>query len=158
MAAVGALLGPGGIALGVIGETLAKALGLISSPVGAVLGWKPNGPCNGVVLAGTVEFTGSGLAQLDYSDRPSLASGVGPEKASRVTRHYDDQATHDTEKCGAVAQTDLTFEVMKFARAVSVRTFALRLRLTGPQLREGLRKLRPDAGAVSVRQLLGLQA
>jgi hypothetical protein len=157
-AAVGFIAGPAGLALGVLGETLAKALGLIPSPIAAALGWKPNGPCNGVVLGGGVDFTGSGLAELDYVDRPSLASGVGPRQASKVTRHYDDQATHNTETCGAIAQTDLTFEVMKFAHAVSVRTHALRRRQTSPQLRDGLRQLRPDAGPVSVRQLLGLQA
>ena len=156
-AAVGALLGPAGLALGVIGETLATALGLVSSPVAAVLGWEPNGPCNGVVLAGTVELTGTGLASLDYVDRPSFTSGLAP-KSSKITRHYDDQATHNTEKCGAIAQTDLTFEVLKFPAAVSLRTYALRPRRGIPQLREGIRQLRPEGGAVGVRQLLGLEA
>lgn len=156
-AAIGFVAGPGGLALGVLGETLGTALGLISSPVAAALGWKPNGPCNGVVLGGGVDFTGAGVAQLDYSDRPSLISGLAPQH-SKVTRHYDDQATHNTENCGALAQTDLTFEVMKFPRAVSVRTHAQRRRPNIPQLRDGLRQLRPGSGAIGVRQLLGLQA
>ncbi|ABD06767.1 hypothetical protein RPB_2061 [Rhodopseudomonas palustris HaA2] len=158
VAAVGFVAGPAGLALGVIGEILGKALGLIPSPIATALGWKPNGPCNGVVLGGGVDFTGTGLGQLEFVDRPSLPSGVGPEQASKVTRHYDDEATHDIEKCGAIAQTDLTFEVMKFARVVSVRAHASRRRPTAPQLRDGLRQLRPNAGPVGVRQLLGLQA
>jgi len=156
-AAIGFVAGPGGLALGVLGETLGTALGLISSPVAAALGWKPTGPCDGVVLGGGVDFTGAGVAQLDYSDRPSLISGLAPQH-SKVTRHYDDQATHNTENCGALAQTDLTFEVMKFPRAVSVRTHAQRRRPNIPQLRDGLRQLRPGSGAIGVRQLLGLQA
>lgn len=158
VAAVGFIAGPGGVALGELGEILGTALGLISSPVAAALGWKPNGPCNGVVLAGSVDFTGASLARLAYSDRPTfLPSGVAPRRASRITNRYTDEATHNTETCGAIAQTDLTFQVMSFDPGVSVRTHALRRRPVSPDIRKGVRQLVPDAGAVGVRQLLGLQ-
>jgi len=41
---------------------------------------------------------------------------------------------------------------------VSVRTHAQRRLPNIPQLRDGLRQLRPGSGAIGVRQLLGLQA
>ena len=123
-----------------IGRRLAR-LEPITSPVAAILGWEPNGPCNGVVLAGNVDLTGAGVERLEYSDHWSLRPAGPPCHKSEITRHYDDQATHSTENCGAVAQTDLTFTVLKVNPAFCWR-LAARRRVTGPQLKAGFRRLR----------------
>ena len=109
-----------------------------------------------MVLAGNVDLTGAGVERLEYSDHWSLRPAGPPCHKSEITRHYDDQATHSTENCGEVAQTDLTFTVRKVDPAVSLRAYAARRRVTGPQLMAGFRQLRPDAGPVGLRQLVGL--
>jgi hypothetical protein len=109
-----------------------------------------------VVLAGSVDFTGAALARLEYTDRPSLPPAGPACRTSSITRHYDDQLTHDTSTCGAVAQTDLTFTVLQVERAVSVRAYAARRGVTGAQL--SVRRLPPNAGPTSLRQLVGLRA
>lgn len=148
-AAIGLIGGP-------IGSVLGTALGLVTDPVGTALGWKPNGPCNGVVLEGAEEFTGAGVGRLDYGQRGALLPDGPAYTASSVTRHYDDQTTHNTETCGAVAQTDLTFTVLKVDPAVSVRSYAAR-RIPVPNLRSGVRQLGSSPGPVGLRNLLGLR-
>jgi hypothetical protein len=99
-------------ALGGVGDVAAAITGVlneIEDPVGTLIGFKPQGPCNGPVFSDAVEFTGSELDSLQMSPPPT------PEGAQSIsfTHTYTDKATHDTNLCGDVAETDITFSVFR---------------------------------------------
>jgi hypothetical protein len=132
-------------------------------PVGELIGYQRQGPCNGPVFAGVVPFRGSDLdnlavAPLTYNYFPGTPypeTRTSEYPGIRFTNNYTDASTHDTNVCGAVAETDVTFSVCRLPY-ISVKTWTPR-RFSNPSLDTGLRKLgRPDT-TISVKSLLGVR-
>jgi hypothetical protein len=145
----------GAPALGVIGAAVGGVLGAIGDPIGKLLGFSTTPKCNGLVFSDVVTFTGSGLASLPFA-APGLASIRLPRGATEafVAKSYTDVATHDTGKCGPVAETDVTFSVAQLP-SIDVR-FWLNERYPGKNLRNGIRQLGPAGAPIGVRSLLRL--
>jgi hypothetical protein len=104
---------------GAIGAAISGILGAIGDPLVKLLGFAPEGPCNGLVFADGIQFEGSGLASLPYSRRTS-----SPYVQANFSRTYSDAATHDTSICGHVAETVVHFSVISFPAPMSVRALA----------------------------------
>jgi hypothetical protein len=151
---VGAAVGAVG---GLVGSAIGGALGAIGDPVGTLLGFQPQGPCNGLVFSNTVEFSGAGLSSLPFSpptpEGGFLASLPQATEAS-FTRSSTDELTHDSSICGDIARTEVTFSVLQVP-SVSVRFYANRI--FRANLRNGLRPLAAPGAAVSIRSLLRLR-
>jgi hypothetical protein len=146
-AAVGEIGGP-------IGSLVVGALNWVSDPVGKFLGYKPQGPCNGLVFAGTVSFTGDALARLPYGPVLPWDGGLLDVAESSVTREHTDDATHNSDICGEVALTAVTVSVLRVPY-VSVRT--QNRWFFDADLRRGVRQLAPDPDAAhSLKALLRL--
>jgi hypothetical protein len=133
-------------------------------PVGELIGYQQQGPCNGPVFAGVVPFRGSDLdnlvvAPLTYNYFPGTPypeTRTSEYPGIRFTNHYTDASTHDTTVCGAaVAETDVTFSVCRLAY-ISVKTWTPR-RFLSPSLDTGLRKLGKPNTTISVKSLLGVR-
>lgn len=151
-----------------LGEALGSAFSsafdrAFEDPVGDLIGYHRQGPCNGPVFAGAVPFRGSDLDNLavgpltyDYfpgTPYPETRISVFP--GTRFTNSYTDAATHDTGVCGTVAETDVTFSVCRLPY-ISVKTWAPR-RFPDASLRTGIRKLGKLNTTISVKSLLGVR-
>jgi hypothetical protein len=94
---------------------------LIADPVGDLIGWVPDGPCNGAVFADAIGFTGRQLDNLavgplthTLNPRTDYAKEVPYEYPGvRFTKNYTDAASHNTERCGDPAETDVTYAVFR---------------------------------------------
>ncbi len=140
-------------ALGTVGGVAAAIAGVlaeIKDPVGTLLGFKAQGPCNGPVFSDAVEFSGSGLDSLKLSPPPTPQG----DPSISFTRTYTDETTHDTNICGHTAETDVRFMVFR-RDVISVRhLLASRFPFKGPGIRQfGL----PGATAISLKSVLGLR-
>jgi hypothetical protein len=143
---------------GAIGAAIGTALGYISDPVGTILGYEPYGPCNGLVFSDTIEFSGSGLATLPFRPPPPQHVQIGDVGEARLhgaleapfTRSYTDEATHNSDNCGGIAHTDITFAVLQLP-VVSLRDCAPRF--FNRYLDHGVRPLAPPDSTISVRSL-----
>ncbi len=138
-----------------IGEELGNAFSeafkeIFEDPIGDLIGYSRQGPCNGPVFSDARRFTG---AELDNLNVGPLASGSGfySFPGVRFTNHYTDEATHDSSVCGHVAETDVTFSLLRLPY-VSVKDLMSR-RFEG---RSSLRSIRPTESAFSVKQALGI--
>ena len=142
---------------GAIGSVVGGVIGLIADPVGTILGFKPQGPCNGLVFSDTVEFSGAGLDSLVFrqpmAENGFFASLPNATEAS-FTRSYTDEAKHDSDKCGDIARTEITFSVLQVP-FISVRFYIDRFFDT--DLRQGVRRLAAPGSTVSLRSLLRLR-
>lgn len=151
-----------GYAGGVVGSVLGAALGLVSDPIGTLLGYHKQYPCNGVVFSDAVQFTGASLEGLPFqspspaSSFPTLptATEVSFTNPNRIGP-YTDEAAHDTDTCGHIAETDVTFSVLRLA-SISVRYYTNRA-FAGKDFSKGLRQLGTPRTTMSVRRLLGLR-
>ena len=142
--AVGAIGGPVGSAVGAV-------LGLIGDPVTTILGFHPQGPCNGLVFSDTLTFTGDELTRLTYGELQSGAA-LPNAVASSFTKSYTDEATHDKSTCGAIALTDVTVSVLRVPY-ISVRSQDERL--FKKNLTLGMRQLAQDSNSeLSLKTLL----
>jgi hypothetical protein len=156
----------------IAGAGLGEALGSLfskafdeafSDPVGDLIGYKRQGPCNGNVFADAVRFSGSDLdhlavAPLTYTYFPGTPypeTRTSEFPGIRFTRSYTDQATHDTNVCGAIAETDVTFSVCRLPY-VSVTTWAHR-RFQNQSLKNGLRRFGTPNTTISIKSLLGVR-
>jgi hypothetical protein len=135
-----------------IGANLTSAaVAFLADPVGTLLGYKPPGPCNGIVYADTKEFTGATLAAM-----PSTPSQVTSGRRiintawSELTQHYSDEATHDRETCGDTAQTDVTMRITRYEHWSLGFFEGFNFALS-----DGLRSRFPKGG--SVKELFGLK-
>ena len=140
-------------ALGDVGDVAALitgALNEIKDPVGTLLGFKQQGPCNGPVFSDAVEFSGSGLDGLKLSPPPTPQG----DPSISFTRTYTDEKTHDSSICGHTAETDVTFMVFR-RDVISVRhLLATRFPFKGP----GIRQFgRPGDTTISLKSVLGLR-
>jgi len=84
----------------------------LADPVGRLLGWQAQGPCNGMVFAGTVSLSANDLEALDWTPDPARYA-AGPKELSVVTRSYDDSVDHDTNVCGTIARTEIDVTIRR---------------------------------------------
>ncbi|MDY0883574.1 hypothetical protein ACFPL7_11500 [Dongia soli] len=169
-AAIAALSGGSSLAgegiAAAVGKGVAAALGAITDPVAWFIGYAPQGPCNGPVFSDAVQFNGSGLDNLAMAPLP-LNPHITPRRPQyfliSFTRSYTDEATHDKQICGDIAETDVTFSILRMS-FISVR-WALNDRLPArfpAEIGAGLRHYadrqygQPPA-TISVKSLLGLR-
>lgn len=145
-AAVGAVGGP-------IGSAIGAALSLLGDPVGTILGFEPQGPCNGLVFSDTVEFTGTGLDSLAFRPPEGENAFVSLPKATEFsfTRSYTDEKDHNSENCGDIARTEITFSILRVP-SISVRFYLNRF--FDADLRQGVRRLAAPGSAVRLRSLV----
>ncbi len=149
---------------GTLGSAFSSAFdSAFKDPVGDLIGYHRQGPCNGPVFAGIVSFRGSDLDRLAmdvltytyFSGTPYPETRTSMFPGVRFAKSYTDAATHDTGVCGAVAQTDVTFSVCRLPY-ISVKTWAPR-RFSNPSLETGLRKFGKPNTTISVKSLLGVR-
>jgi hypothetical protein len=140
--------------LGLVSEAIAGAIGAIGDPVGKFLGFKAQGPCNGPVFSDAVAFSGSALDNLPMV-QPTTPKGV---PAISFTRTHTDEATHDKDKCGDIAETDITFSVFRLP-FISVRELlGRRFPSTFPtQFGPGIRQHGQTGTPIGLKSLLGLR-
>jgi hypothetical protein len=148
-----------------IGSAVSEAFNkAFADPVGWFIGYKRQGPCNGPVFVGAERLHGSDLDQLMvapltytlYPDTPYPKNVVSEYPGIRFTPDtYTDAASHDTDICGQIAQTDITFSVSRVP-FISLRHW-VPVRFPGANLSSGLRKLGPPAASFSVKSLLGIR-
>lgn len=145
--AIGAIGGPIGAAVGTV-------LGAITDPVATFLGWEPRGPCNGLVLADSLAFTGAALGQLDFGPASVTNSFNSLPHAMEfsMTKAYTDEATHNTEICGEVARTEMVVSVLSVAPPISAAFYAGRRKPPAGSLAG----LRPGDEPAGVKSLLGI--
>jgi hypothetical protein len=131
--------------LGLIGAALGTALGAIGDPVGKILGFSPEGPCNGLVFSDAIPFSGSNLGSLPFTQE-------GYFKSSAFSRSYTDAATHNSDVCGHIAETDVHFSVLKFD-TISVRDMTDIFFSDSRLLKTGIRQFGKQGLPISVRGL-----
>lgn len=138
-----------------IGEELGNAFSeafkeIFEDPVGDLIGYSRQGPCNGPVFSDARRFS---AVELDNLNVGPLASGSGSYRfpGVRFTNHYTDAATHDSSICGDIAETDVTFSLFRLPY-VSVKDL-MRRRFGG---RSSLRSIRETESAFSLKRALGV--
>jgi hypothetical protein len=151
-----------GVGLGVeLGELFSDAFNeLIADPVGDLLDWHANGPCNGLVFSDAVRFSGRELDDLamgplthTLNPRTSYAQTANYGcPGIRFTKRYTDAASHNTDICGHVAETDVTFSLFRLPY-VSVKNLMGR---RFPDYHSSLRSVRPPGSAFSLKRVLGV--
>lgn len=151
-ATVGAVAGP-------VGAVAGAVLGFVSNPAAKILGFEPNGPCDGVVFSDVVSFTGAGLDTLAYG-KPAILGGflatLPRAEEARLTRSRTGDLHHDKETCGDVARTDIEIGVI---RVPSVSVLSQNKRLFRRNLRDGLRQMAADPpSAHDLKRLLRVRA
>lgn len=141
-----------GVLTGVIGATASGAISALLSPMSEFLGWEAPERCNGLVFADEIEFRLSQIERLSFVEElPNMRM-----RNALVVRDYTDEATHDTEQCGAIARTRVTMRVREEYGPVAVKVQAIRQRET-IDVRKGLRQLLPTNEPISVKQLLNMR-
>ena len=156
-AAIGALTG----GLGLVSVAVAAALGAIGDPVAKFIGYKRQGPCNGLVFSDAVQFSGSGLDNLAMAPLGHQQHAKPPMPDYSMisfTRTYTDEATHDTSICGHIAETDVTFSVVRvsFISVGWLLTDRFPSRFQS-EFGPGLRQHGQPGTTISVKSLLGLR-
>ncbi len=150
----------GATGFGAIVAAVGGALGYATDLIGKLLGFRAQGPCNGLVFSDAVEFTGSGLAALPFApaSSPQHVYESWPNSLEfSFTRSYTDEATHDTSICGHIAETDVLFSVLQIA-SVSVKYY-MAMFFRSKSLSNGLRQCAPAPNsAFSLRKLMSLRA
>jgi hypothetical protein len=136
---------------GIVGEVFTQALGFISDPVGWLLGWQRQGPCNGLVFSDIVEFTGGSLGQLSYTE---TSFSLPKTMETKITKfNYTDAASHNHENCGDIAQTDVSFSVLKVTEPFSVKTWISHAH-PHADIRNGLQHLEPNLVGLRLKKVM----
>ncbi len=155
----------GAAGLGAIGSAISGALGFIGDPIGKLIGFEAQGPCNGTVFSDALQFTGDGLSGLAFaplSEHASVLKSTLPGATEFFfTKSYSDEAHHDSNACGDVARTNVTFSVLRLpfisvrglaagfpgtpAPPISIRAFAHRIG-----------RIAPSSLAFGLKQALGV--
>ena len=131
-------------------------------PVGDFIGYKSVGGCNGPVFVDARRFSANDLDSLDVQPLTFINAPTTdyasvqnyPFPGVRFTQHNTDEATHDSDQCGHIAETDVTFAIFRLP-FVSVRKLVAR-RKPGLFLSQGLRQLNPSGDAFSLKSVLGV--
>jgi hypothetical protein len=151
--AVGALAGAG------VGEVLGRLFSaafdeFIDDPIGDLIDYEEQGPCNGPVFSDAIQFSGTALDQLPMTSLPQFLWPV-----ISFTRSYSDAETHDTDICGDVAETDVTFSAFRLPY-ISLK-YWMSSRFSGRAPSAGLRRLAQGPFAqpgstISIKSLFGV--
>jgi hypothetical protein len=140
-----------GLFTGVIGAGVAGALSHFLTPVSKLLGWEAPERCNGLVFGEQIELTVPRVQRLNFSeDRPNTQVRV-----ATIVRDYTDEATHDTEACGAIARTRVVMKVREEYGPVQVKIQAI-AQNQSIDISQGLLQIAPTTEPVSLKQLLNL--
>ena len=108
-----------------------------------------------------MQFSGSGLDNLAMAPLPPppCATPLPPHHSViSFTRTYTDEVTHNTDICGHIAETDITFSVLRVS-FISVKwslTYRFPSRWPG-EFGAGLRQYGQPVTKISVKSLLGLR-
>jgi len=149
---------------GDLAKDINKALSFIGDPIGTILGFKPDGPCNGPVFSDGLDFPGDSLANLPFDQQadPNFVPD-GPEsdatgaKATIFTKPdtgtYTDETSHNSDICGRIAETTVKFTIYRLDKGVSLKVYGTK-RFGLPALQQGIRQL--GKPPFTVRQLLQL--
>jgi hypothetical protein len=111
-----------GLGLNVVAEYVGSQIGgvgggiasFLADPVGKLLGWEPQGRCNGLVFGDKISLPSRAIEALDWSPDP-FQWATGPVEMAVITHSYDDSATHSAEHCGATAQTEVDVTIRRAA-------------------------------------------
>jgi hypothetical protein len=147
-----------------LADEVNKALRAIGDPVGSILGFKPEGPCNGTVFSDAVLFPSDSLANLSFADHGSdNFVPDGPDVTSTGakatiflkpdTGTYTDEATHNSDICGHIAETRVQFTIYRLDEGVSLRAYGSK-RFGLGTLEKGISRL--GTPPFTVRKLLQL--
>ncbi len=146
---------------GLFSDTFDKAF---EDPVGELIGYRQLGPCNGPVFSGVMPFRGSKLDSMAvgpltyvyYPGTPYPETRTTPFPGARFTiTGLTDQATHDTNICGELAVTDVTFSVSRVPY-ISL-DYWFKIKFQGVNVATGLRQAAPPGTAtISIKSLLGI--
>lgn len=147
----------GAAGLGTIGAAVGGVLGFAGDPIGKLLGWTPQGPCDDAVFSDAVAFTGSGISTLPFSPpAPQHVYTSLPDSVEySFTHSYTDETTHDATTCGHIAETDVQFSVLQVS-SVSVKYY-MGLFYPGKALSKGLLQFAAPHTPFSLRSLLHLR-
>lgn len=134
------------LALGESGLLGREISAVLKDPVGAFLGLRRRGPCNGLAFVDGYTFTGGGLAELPFGPAASSETVIpAVTEAVLPPHHVTDEAQHDRDRCGHIAETEATMSVLRWAHA-AVRVFE-------DQSWSGHAELAaPPSGTLSLRQ------
>jgi hypothetical protein len=126
----------GAAVLELVGAAIGDALSTIGDFMGTLLGVTPQFPCNGLVFSDAVPFTGGALEVMPSTEHGRFSA----TQEATFTRSHTDETTHDSNICGHIAETDVTFSISRLP-FLSVRTmafFVFGVR-SNPELKDGLR-------------------
>jgi len=137
----------------VLGDVLSDILGDIKDPVGKLVNYQPQGPCNGAAFGGQTQLTGAELAKLPYAPHSEYASLPNAVEFP-TTVNLTDAVNHDTNICGHVADTDVMISVLQIPE-VSARYYLNRV-CKNQSLAGGIRKFAPAGQPISLRSFLHL--
>ncbi len=150
-----------------VGDDLASLLSdafseAFENPVGELIGYKRQGPCNGPVFVGADPFKGSDLDGLIlgpltytlYPDTPYPKNVTSPYPGIRFTQRQTDEASHDSDICGHFAETLITYSVSRLP-FISLRKWVPE-RFPSAVVSKGLRKIGPPGASFSVKSRLGI--
>lgn len=92
---------------------------VLSDPVGTLLGYEVEGPCNGLVFADEIAFTARELDSLPFErqadssyGRPLI--GRGDAETAVITRTYTIDQDHNKERCGEPPRTEVELTVRRY--------------------------------------------
>ena len=109
-----------GLGLTVISEFVGSTIGgagsaiasFLADPVGTLLGYEPQGPCNGLAFGDNLSRSSRDLESLEWAPDP-YEWATGPVEMAVMTQSYDDSATHPSKNCGATAHTEIEITVRR---------------------------------------------
>jgi hypothetical protein len=133
-------------------------------PVGELIGYRQLGPCNGPVFSGVTPFRGSQLdgmrvgtlSYVYYPGTPYPETHTSPFPGARYTiTGLNDEATHDTNICGELAVTDVTFSVSRLPFVSLYDWFGIKF--PGVNVANGLwQAVPPGTTTIGIKSLLGI--
>ena len=142
-----------GVLTGVIGATAAGVIAALTTPISELLGWEAPERCNGLVFVDEIELELSQIERLAFDDdRPNSQM-----RLATIARDYTDKETHDTEKCGAVAQTRVRLGVRQEYGPLRVKSQAI-AQCERIDVQQGILQIAPTNEPISIKQLLNIRA
>lgn len=108
-----------GLGLAPVAEWIGASAGTLTEfftdPIAFVLGYEGPARCNGLVFVGSQVFTATELMNLEYVDGEATVFNTRiPVQTAVIRQRYTDAEHHDTDECGAAAQTDIDLTIRRF--------------------------------------------
>ena len=128
-----------------LGQGGGAVAAFFADPVGRLLGWRAQGPCNGMVFAGTLSFSARELDALDWTPDPANY-WTGPKQMATVTATSTTASRTTRTSAGRSARTDIDVTIRR-APAWSMQKHNFNQRVTSVRERYGdLKSLVEAAG------------